>query len=602
MSADLRVAGALLVALAFAGCTAVLDEGEFVVAGADAGADSSAGGSSSGSSASEAGDGGSSGGGPCSIGQSQCAGSTPQRCVDGHWENAGGPCGGEDPACVAGACKPCAPGARECQGLQANECTAIGEWTAADLCPYLCDAGVCSGACVPGTTQCNGTAVESCTASGAWQFSTQCTYACIDGACAGDCVPATVQCTPSGTGVQLCDSMGAWQTTMCADACDQGQCITGCVPNTTRCADSMTVQVCDTTGAWQNQTCSQPTPDCEGGACECLAPATSCPSACTDTSSDSANCGGCGNDCKGQPCSGGVCQPMALATGQDQPWGIALGGGSCYWTDRGNGTVMTVGAAGTRTDAGVTVTPSMVASSQNSPTSIATDATNAYWVDTTNGGSVLECALGGCMTPTALASSQPSPWGIAIPSAGGVAYFTAGSSAWSVSIGDGGVSPLGSESGTPYPIATDGSFVYWSDDSGAVYKCAAGGCTTPTQLSGPAGQPSSGIAVDASNVYFTLGGGSTPGAVWMVSKAGTNAVSMTAANTPLGIAVDPSTGFVYWTDAGDGTVMKMSTGDAGGPITIASAQSNPTGIVLDSTYVYWTNAVATTGSVMRMTK
>jgi len=90
--------------------------------------------------------------------------------------------------------------------------------------------------------------------------------------------------------------------------------------------------------------------------------------------------------------------------------------------------------------------------------------------------------------------------------------------------------------------------------------------------------------------------------VWIVSKAGTGAMSLVTANLPLGIAVDPSTELVYWTDAGSGTVMKMSAVDAGAPITIASGQSNPTGIVLDSTYVYWTNAVATTGSIMRMTK
>jgi sugar lactone lactonase YvrE len=76
---------------------------------------------------------------------------------------------------------------------------------------------------------------------------------------------------------------------------------------------------------------------------------------------------------------------------------------------------------------------------------------------------------------------------------------------------------------------------------------------------------------------------------------------MTAANSPVGIAVDPSTEFVYWTDVGNSTVTKMSTGDAGAPITVAAAQSNPTSLVLDGTYVYWTNAVAN-GSVLRLTK
>jgi hypothetical protein len=295
-----------------------------------------------------------------------------------------------------------------------------------------------------------------------WEFSSQCAYACVNGACAGVCVPGMSECSPSGTAQEVCDNTGTWQTTMCPDACDQGECVTGCVPGQMRCDGVSTPQLCDSTGTWVTQTaCAQPTPDCQSGACACLQ--TACGSDCTDTSSDPDNCGGCGNSCEGQPCSGGVCQPMALATAQDQPWGIALGSSNCYWTNRASGTVMTIDAAGTGT-------PSPVASSQSSPTSIATDAMNVYWVNTTNGGSVLECALGGCTTPTPLAAGQSNPWGIAVPTSGGEVYFTAGAAAWAISLGDGGVSALGSESGTPNPVVTDGSSVYWSDATGAVYQ------------------------------------------------------------------------------------------------------------------------------------
>jgi hypothetical protein len=599
MTLNPRTAALMSAVLLLAGCTALLDEGEFVIS-SEAGPDAAppGGGSSSGtasSSGSGDGAGGPIEGGVCAPGQTQCAGDVPQSCIDGRWASAGAPCGGASPFCLQGACKPCSPGSRECQGLDVNECSVAGEWVSTDACNYLCDAGVCSGVCTPGATQCNGTETETCSSGAAWQFSSQCMYACVNGSCAGVCVPGMAQCSPSGTALEVCDSAGAWQTTMCLDACDEGECVTGCVPGQTQCDGPSTPKLCDGTGTWVSQTaCAQPTPDCQSGACTCLQ--TTCGSDCIDTSSDPDNCGGCSNGCEGQPCSGGVCQPMALATAQDQPWGIALGSSNCYWTNRDNGTVMTVAAAGTGT-------PSPVASSQSSPTSIATDTMNVYWVDTTNGGSVLECALGGCTTPTPLAAGQASPWGIAVPTSGGEVYFTAGAAAWAISLEDGGVSALGSESGTPNAIVTDGSSVYWSDATGAVYQCALpGGCTTPTQLSAPAGQPSLGIAVDSANVYFTLGGGTTPGAVWKVPKGGTGAATlMTTANSPVGIAVDPSTSFVYWTDAGDGTVMKMSTGDAGAPVTLASAQSNPTGIVLDSTYVYWTNAVAS-GSVMRALK
>lgn len=328
MIPDARAAALMSAVVLLAGCTALLDENEFVIA-SEAGPDAapSGGGSSSGTGSSSTGSGDGAAGpmesgpsGVCAPGQTQCAGETPQSCVDGRWVNAAAPCGGATPFCLLGACKPCSPGSRECQGLNVNECSVVGEWVATDACSYQCDAGVCSGACTPDTTQCSGTEVQTCNSSGAWQFSSQCMYACVNGSCTGVCVPGMAQCSPSGTAQEVCDNTGTWQTTMCPDACDDGQCVTGCVPGQMRCDGQFTPQLCDNTGTWQSQTaCAQPTPDCQSGACTCLQ--TMCGSDCTDTSSDPDNCGSCGNDCEGQPCSGGVCQPIALATAQDQPWG-----------------------------------------------------------------------------------------------------------------------------------------------------------------------------------------------------------------------------------------------------------------------------------------
>jgi hypothetical protein len=596
MSARLRAACAAFVLAALAGCTAILGEGEFAIEGSDAGPSATIDSGSSGGGSSSGGSDGGSGpveAGVCAPGQTQCLGQQPQTCSGGRWQNSGAPCGGANPFCLAGACKPCMPGTHECEGQTVDECSVVGTWAPSIVCPDICDAGVCSGQCSMGTSQCNGTAVETCGSNGLWSGGTTCQYACVDGACGGSCVPATVQCV-SATEMQTCDNTGTWQPTACSDGCSGGSCVFGCVAGQTRCNGQYTPQVCDSTSTWQDQTeCAQPTPDCEAGACTCLE--TSCPSGCTDVSTDSTNCGACGNDCQGQPCSGGMCQPIALATGQDQPWGIALGSSNCYWTDRGNGTVMTVSAAGTGT-------PSVVASSQNSPTGIATDAMNVYWVDTVGSGSVLACALGGCTSPTPLAANQSSPWGLTVPPSGGAVYFTAGSSAWSASLEDAGVATIGTETGTPYAIATDGANVYWSDSTGGVYKCASSGCTTPAQLSAPAGQPSYGIALDATNVYFTLGAGTGGGGIWTVPKAAGPASQMAAASAPCGIAYDAATSFVYWTDTENSTVMKMITGDGGSPVTVASGQNNPTDLVLDSTYVYWTNAIATSGSIMRMLK
>src|SRR5512142_2421367 len=62
-------------------------------------------------------------------------------------------------------------------------------------------------------------------------------------------------------------------------------------------------------------------------------------------------------------------------------------------------------------------------------------------------------------------------------------------------------------------------------------------------------------------------------------------------SSPLSIAVDTSS--VYWTNADGGTVMKVSK--AGGtPKSLASGQNNPYGIAVDATNVYWTTALGGT--------
>jgi len=73
-------------------------------------------------------------------------------------------------------------------------------------------------------------------------------------------------------------------------------------------------------------------------------------------------------------------------------------------------------------------------------------------------------------------------------------------------------------------------------------------------------------------------------------------------NKPKGIVVDATN--VYWTTNGDadessGTVMKMPL--AGGtPTTLASGQSWPWALAVDATRVYWTDPV--TDSVKRALK
>jgi hypothetical protein len=138
---------------------------------------------------------------------------------------------------------------------------------------------------------------------------------------------------------------------------------------------------------------------CGSVACACLAPNVVCAGACINTQSDLGNCGGCGNVCAGT-CTNGHCA-TPLATGQFEPFALAVDSANVYWTNNYNGTVMRVAIGG-----GPAVA---IASAQGHPQGIAIDATNAYWATGTN---VVQVPLAGGSVTT-LASGQNAPWAVA---------------------------------------------------------------------------------------------------------------------------------------------------------------------------------------------
>jgi hypothetical protein len=74
---------------------------------------------------------------------------------------------------------------------------------------------------------------------------------------------------------------------------------------------------------------------------------------------------------------------------------------------------------------------------------------------------------------------------------------------------------------------------------------------------------------------------------------------------PNGIALDGQD--VYWSNRGDGTIMRLSAYASPGtmPTTIAKGQASPGTVAVDGQYVYWVNegsSSADTGAIMKLAK
>ncbi len=291
---------------------------------------------------------------------------------------------------------------------------------------------------------------------------------------------------------------------------------------------------------------------------------TACGSACVDTRNDPHNCGRCGHDCLGGTCSASACQPVVLVSGIVFESGPILSGASLYWgTQSDMETCPTSGCPMGATQVSPLYLPTM--GSIGFPVSMVADSTQLYWTQDGPPGTVVSAPLAGGM-PTLLYS--------------------------------GASSALAS-------LAVDPGNVYWSDMSGmslGVYRCVLTGmgCTSPLLVTGGQVYPSY-LTVQGSSLYWL--DGITTMSLKTCTVPVCSSVTTLTANLASAESLTLDTSNAYWAAnaggmTGQGSVQACPLmGCVGGPRTIASGLTQPGGVTVDATGVYFTESPST-GSVI----
>jgi hypothetical protein len=238
------------------------------------------------------------------------------------------------------------------------------------------------------------------------------------------------------------------------------------------------------------------------------------------------------------------------------------------------------------------VCPEVLATVPGSPMAIAVDAHNVYWT------ALFQDFIG----QVPISGGTASQFGQVNDVAGGGlavdaknAYFTLNSGLRQV--------PLGSNDSIALtPISTGGEFVvvnatdvYWvTGGSGLVRKVPIGGPPdggmATTLFKWTINERPTGLAIDATNLYYGVANG-YPTGIMKMPLAGGTATVVAETDDPVDIAVDATT--IYY--ATKSNIAKVPIG--GGPVTNLF-QGTPHRIAVDANYVYYT--VRVTPALMKV--
>lgn len=323
--------------------------------------------------------------------------------------------------------------------------------------------------------------------------------------------------------------------------------------------------------------------------------------------SDPLNCGTCGHDCFGGPCTMGVCGPVEIVTAV-YAMDIAVDGSYVYWIGMVNGEV--------RRRLKDASAPSELLATGPDLQSLAVDATHVYFTTLDYGppftSEVWRVVKDG---------SAPAEFlGDIVGGAGRMALDATHVyvATWGDTLGVGGVTSVlktgGSEllltSGVSViDVKVDATDVYFSGDSATgtnhyvVSKTAKGGGGPVTLLaSGPTESYPFSLALGGGNLYVGWQG-PLPGALGLSRIAlATGVVTNVQAGMGVRDVAADATGVFWGTNGIDKIWTRNHTGVGG--IEIATAINHPWSLAVDSDSVYWSTegTVSGPGNIYRLAR